>query len=543
MTEDLTLVVQEVEAGRPCPVLATGVAQVTVLQPLTVAKLAAKLKEIEFDHGLGTALRCVDRLDYGSVCALTESGKQVDEPARMPGRFMVLAGAKDADLKNKGNLDAYPYPVASGLPDGCEVATRAGFLALLGELDGARPEWWTGPKGGRTFADWDAELVDAANAQIADADPLQPQAGVPPQHVVAKGDTFLSIAEQYAIRSWTLVWEANKSSISDPTPPLAEGSTLVLPQWQDDAVSDFESWIQGFAGDHLADGAGFHDPRSVLLNEAGLVVVRMVEVADIHFLLGGHMACIDGDGQLVEGIATALWFGSVRPELDLVVFGHADTSAEPSFNNPLSLRRAKAVQSLLDPDPDTWVDLSNTAKTEEIQSILQGLATGQGWPCDPGSVDGILGDATKSAIQSFQQEANRRYSLGLAEDGDCGPATWRAIHRAICGAIAQRLNLQDPTTPDLPLWEVPDFGYPEGDGVFPCGESFPIQDPERDNFRSQVNRRVELIFGYPGVLDLAAPTATARNLRAAECPIYDPDKTVRLPAPDLGPRDIRFFSI
>ncbi len=31
MTEDLTLVVQEVEAGRPCPVLATGVAQVTVL--------------------------------------------------------------------------------------------------------------------------------------------------------------------------------------------------------------------------------------------------------------------------------------------------------------------------------------------------------------------------------------------------------------------------------------------------------------------------------------------------------------------------------
>ena len=255
------------------------------------------------------------------------------------------------------------------------------------------------------------------------------------------------------------------------------------------------------------------------------------------------MACLDGDGQLVEGIATALWFASVHPELDLVVFGHADTSGDPFFNNPLSERRAKAIRALVDPDPDAWVDLSGTAKPEEIQSVLQGLAAGEGWPCDPGAVDGIIGQATRSAVQSFQAEANRRYSLGLKEDGDCGPATWRAIHRAICGAIARRLNLQDPSTPALPVWDVPDFGYPEGDGVFPCGESFPIQDPERDNFRSKVNRRVELVFGYPGVLDLAATTAGSRNLRASECPIYDPTKTVRRPAPDLGPRDVRFFSI
>jgi peptidoglycan hydrolase-like protein with peptidoglycan-binding domain len=61
-----------------------------------------------------------------------------------------------------------------------------------------------------------------------------------------------------------------------------------------------------------------------------------------------------------------------------------------------------------------------------------------GWSCDPGTVDDADGPKTQAAVKSFQVRFNDKYKLDPKPDGVAGPKTWKAVHRVVCGLVAER---------------------------------------------------------------------------------------------------------
>lgn len=271
--------------------------------------------------------------------------------------------------------------------------------------------------------------------------------------------------------------------------------------------------------------------------------VHVAEVPDVLFHHNGSLPCLDEDDWLIHVVVTSIRYAQEEAPVchddktgtklaeELVAFGHTDSSGEYSLNYDLSDRRAQAIVSLINRDVDTWKQIAKKhGKVEDYQQDLQILNQWHGWDCDPGQVDNQDGPKTQAGVKAFQKQANQDYSLGLAEDGLIGPMTWGAIHRVLCGLIAKGLDVEDPTSAQYPVWELPKFGYPSGQGCFGCGESFlrtedtESQDQEK---HQQLNRRVELIFMPIGKLSLEAPSDRHRQLSPEECPPYDEKQVIR----------------
>jgi hypothetical protein len=57
--------------------------------------------------------------------------------------------------------------------------------------------------------------------------------------------------------------------------------------------------------------------------------------------------------------------------------------------------------------------------------------------------------------------------------------------------------------------------------VFSCGESFPVEQAHRDEYRSSGNRRVEVVFFEKGQsFTLSEPADRNKLLTGDECPVY-----------------------
>ena len=108
------------------------------------------------------------------------------------------------------------------------------------------------------------------------------------------------------------------------------------------------------------------------------------------------------------------------PDGKLAVFGHADAVGKEDYNKGLAERRAQSILAFLLKDPQGWEDLWKSEKwgLAPIQGLLRHLGH------DPGATDGKSGPKTQAAVKSFQG-AN-----GLAEDGEAGPDTRKALFQA-----------------------------------------------------------------------------------------------------------------
>lgn len=219
-------------------------------------------------------------------------------------------------------------------------------------------------------------------------------------------------------------------------------------------------------------------------------ICRTVGAPELAFRNDGVCPTLDASGGLVHALAAAVGRLSITPPAGrspdtVVIVGFASSAGTAEHDRDLSARRARSIKALLGRDADAWGELAANFKTEDVQQILSGLATGFGWPCDPGAVDGEDGPKTKAGVKAFQAECNARYSLGLDEDGLCGPQTWGAVHRAICALVSEAVG-QDPSVE--PSWPEVRWGYADGEGVYACGSDFAAPD------NSAEDRHVEIYF-------------------------------------------------
>jgi outer membrane protein OmpA-like peptidoglycan-associated protein len=271
--------------------------------------------------------------------------------------------------------------------------------------------------------------------------------------------------------------------------------------------------------------------------------LTFVELADSHFRTGSAVVLPEGEDPDAKGghralssvglVAQALRFNAEHEGRSLVVAGHTDTTAGDDLNDELSRERAKVALALLLGDRDAFRTLANKRnKPADINQILSWVAAAfpdLGFTCDPGKISDVV-DSAK--VRAFQTDFNRnKVALGssaanLGVDGGVGELTWGAFFD--CYEFALRDELGEDAAGLAALRATLKFAD-DSRRTIGFGERFPIEELGVDNFRSQTNRRVEIMFFEPGEEpDLAAAEADPETSE-----LYLPGFFERTPLPPM----------
>ncbi len=222
--------------------------------------------------------------------------------------------------------------------------------------------------------------------------------------------------------------------------------------------------------------------------------VRLIEIADVQFRTNSAVpspleepAEVGGQIPALEAIKLAYNHQHENPDEQLLIAGHTDTTATARFNFELSSYRARVIRSLMKNDLDEWNEcVTAKSRIEDKQAILKYFHGYDGMNCDPGPVDGVQGPRTNEAIRGFQRGYNRHVGADeIAVDGLWGRQTWGAVFNLyielLYGNDGDRYNPSD-------------LNWLSSREISACGESIPQDHPGADNYRSQENRRVEILF-------------------------------------------------
>lgn len=226
-----------------------------------------------------------------------------------------------------------------------------------------------------------------------------------------------------------------------------------------------------------------------------------------------------------------------NPGKKLVIAAHADTSGAVSYNFTLSGKRGETVLAVIENDKDKWASTcQGQQKVADYQQILSHYHDLRGWECDPQGVDGVLGENTKKALKGFRTRYNaEKADLGFSGSPDLPEAAltgdklkaeyWKAFFDMYQWELAQGLGTD---IAGLGSFRGKVQFVDGGKKFLPCGESFPIQQPERGNFRSQTNRRIEFLLFDPGEEPaLSCPASRGTVHTRKECPIYGLRRYIR----------------
>lgn len=204
-------------------------------------------------------------------------------------------------------------------------------------------------------------------------------------------------------------------------------------------------------------------------------------------------------------IAKALRFNEEHTDKAILVAGHTDTKSEKDFNKKLSQERAQVAVSMLKGGSDsraTFAKLCNGRHTnQDVNQILSWVSRAiPGFDCDPGKIDN---NEHTTAIKGFQTSYNAQLgtlttdpkATPLGVDGSVGELTWGAFFDCYEFALRDELGEDEPGLSTL-----------RGKLTFVdtkheflgFGELFPIEEMGVNEFESQTNRRVEVLFFDPG---------------------------------------------
>jgi N-acetylmuramoyl-L-alanine amidase len=254
-----------------------------------------------------------------------------------------------------------------------------------------------------------------------------------------------------------------------------------------------------------------------------LVVERVhahrLEMEDAHFHFDSvvmqakpwRTVTADGGGEItgIAVIAAALRFAEGHADKRLKIIGHTDTSGSPGYNQTLSEDRAKNVHAVLTGDRDGWAGACQARhRVEDWQRILKWVHEAHGWDCDPGKVDNAYGLMSQQARERFRARYNEDFGASLTVRGPQKEDDWKAFFDIYDVSLAQLLGVETDELPGLRQGLV--FLDPPTMG---CGEQWPKEGREESNRRSEVNRRVELMFFDDGeVPDFASETPPGASL-------------------------------
>lgn len=220
----------------------------------------------------------------------------------------------------------------------------------------------------------------------------------------------------------------------------------------------------------------------------------------------------------LDMVAACLFFAQNHPDKAILVAGHTDTVGSPESNVRLSGLRAQAVHGLLMGLRDDFAEAcfgphltqeqryphgGDGSKAGTLYSdyadVLNWLADNFGWDCQCGYPNGPpwIYDATlrfQKAYNASQVKAEAMQA-DITATGVFDRPTWAAVFDCYQAKLAECLCLSPGELSSL-------RGglkfLPSASPYASCGESKPLDHMGVDNFRSQTNRRVEVLFFDPG---------------------------------------------
>ncbi len=236
--------------------------------------------------------------------------------------------------------------------------------------------------------------------------------------------------------------------------------------------------------------------------------------------------------------ASVLRVAEERAELQVFVAGHADTTGADAYNIELSQWRADCVTAVLTGDSQSWATICNNVKRMRVadyQQILTWLAQTRGWDCDPGGIDDVHGNQTQTAVNNFRAAYNAEgpgaswapkvTPWGAANNDETWVAYFNCYEEALMGelgvefaglaALRKGLRFIDPRR------------------SVGCGEHHPKEAENVDEFRSQTNRRVEVLFFEPTEVPSLACHPGPGQCDPDACELYDPEQFRRRVLPPL----------
>ena len=200
-----------------------------------------RLEQIEREQGHEAARFVAGRLDYSRLCAMTRmyvEGIDTDrrnDPALMPGRFMLLYGADDSKQKEADN---HPDHFDGGPVHKISVVNLRKALRLLGYKTNE-----TGPFDDEVYRALCLYLLSKKSRDTL----------IKETYRVESGETLGTIASQFNMVSWRYLYEINKKDIGDNPDMLREGTVLKIPGLESSSMAemlkskcnDLESWSEG----------------------------------------------------------------------------------------------------------------------------------------------------------------------------------------------------------------------------------------------------------------------------------------------------------
>jgi hypothetical protein len=219
-----------------------------------------------------------------------------------------------------------------------------------------------------------------------------------------------------------------------------------------------------------------------------------------------------------------------NPDQSALVVGHTDRSGSTGYNQQLSELRADNVLFALQGNRESWVaNVRRKSKVEDYQQILLWLTHSLGWDCDPGGKTNVHDTPTREAVANFQRQYNERFSANIDVDGGVGDQTWGAFFDVYMHEL--RFALGTDEAGQAEAQKALRFMKCEAIG---CGEEFPITEDRKENYKTPIDRRVEILFFDPGEepeVQCAAPRGACVELYEKKMYDVTPIEVEPLPLP------------
>lgn len=193
------------------------------------------------------------------------------------------------------------------------------------------------------------------------------------------------------------------------------------------------------------------------------------------------------------------------PVRKIVAAAHADTSGDYIYNFELCKKRGENVVALLLGESDKWADLCAAHhQIEDYQQVLTFVAGLRNWTeCDPLQIDNKWGPNTEKATKEFLLRTVPEFALSefdkIRHDSKkrWTAMAWRQAYDTYEQVLAQRLGFpQEIQSKELATRRsVIASRFVRNDiRSVSCGELWPIDSAQKNNYKSQLNRRVELLL-------------------------------------------------
>ena len=212
----------------------------------------------------------------------------------------------------------------------------------------------------------------------------------------------------------------------------------------------------------------------------------------------------------------------------MIIAGHTDTSGQPKDNFDLSKERAENILYLLTGDKVKWAQIcANRHKVEDYQQIMKFFAEKNGIDCDPDKIDNKWGDKTENATKEFLKKTIPDKADALLNEIKTDSKkkwpeeVWQVVYDLYIKHLCKILGV--PNEEQLNKKRNTLKYINDSMPYVSCGESFPIDSKYKKNYRSQKNRRVEILFFDKDEIEAEAikcPPARTTVHKEEECPLW-----------------------